>query len=54
MTVETIHANLTINDPESVGLYRQRWSLLEQMAIYGDEARAFLACLHASVQAAEQ
>ena len=54
VTVETIHASLTINDPESVGLYRQRWSLLEQMAIYGDEARTFLACLRASVRAAEQ
>jgi transcriptional regulator with XRE-family HTH domain len=41
--VETIHANLVVTDPESTALYRARWSLLKQMAVYGDEARAFLA-----------
>jgi len=53
VTVETIHANLTINDPESVALYRRRWSLLAQMAIYGAEARAFLATVSSGVLAAE-
>lgn len=43
--VETIHANLVVNDPESIALYRARWSLLEQMAVSGDEARAFLAAV---------
>jgi len=53
VTVETIHANLTINDPESVALYRRRWSLLAQMAIYGGEARAFLTTVGSGVLAAE-
>lgn len=43
--VETIHANLVVNDPESIDLYRARWSLLEQMAVTGDEARAFISAV---------
>jgi transcriptional regulator with XRE-family HTH domain len=50
--VETIHANLVVNDPESIALYRARWSLLEQMAISGDEALAFLAALASDVKKA--
>ncbi|RAY15927.1 XRE family transcriptional regulator [Actinomadura craniellae] len=53
VTVEAIHAKLTVNDPEDVELYRNRWSLLQQMAIFGDEARAFLTDLRAEVQAGE-
>jgi transcriptional regulator with XRE-family HTH domain len=37
--VEAIHATLVINDPQSIDLYRTRWSLLSQMAVSGDEAR---------------
>lgn len=48
--VETIHANLVVNDQESVALYRTRWSLLEQMALHGDEARAFLVFLASDVR----
>jgi hypothetical protein len=32
-----------VSDLESITLYRARWSLLKQMAVYGDEARTFLA-----------
>lgn len=45
VTIETIHANLTVNDPSDVELYRSRWSLLRQMAVFDDEARKFLATL---------
>jgi len=48
--VETIHANLTVNDPESIALYRTRWSLLMQMALSGDEARAFLAVVASNLR----
>jgi transcriptional regulator with XRE-family HTH domain len=48
--VDTIHANLVVNDPESVALYRTRWSLLEQMALHGDEARSFLAFLASDIR----
>lgn len=43
--VETIHANLVVNDPQSIALYRARWSLLAQMALSGDSARDFLAAI---------
>lgn len=48
--VETIHANLVVNDPESIALYRTRWSLLEQMALHGDEARSFLAFVTSDIR----
>lgn len=48
--VETIHANLVVNDEEGIALYRTRWSLLEQMALYGDEARTFLVSLASDIR----
>jgi transcriptional regulator with XRE-family HTH domain len=41
--VEAIHANMIINEPANVALYQERWSQLSKMALFGDEARAFLA-----------
>ncbi|TYK46992.1 helix-turn-helix domain-containing protein [Actinomadura decatromicini] len=40
--IEAVHANLTVNDPEGLDLYRRRWSRLEHMALHGDEARTLL------------
>lgn len=51
--VETVHAHLTVSDPESVALYRKRWSLLERMAIFDNEARAFLDHVGAELRAEE-
>ncbi|MFI6393737.1 helix-turn-helix domain-containing protein [Nonomuraea sp. NPDC050540] len=51
VTVETVHANLTVQDADSVALYLTRWSLLRQMAIFEDDARAFLAELSAEMKA---
>ncbi len=48
--VETIHANLIINDPGDVGLYENRWSLLSQMAIFDGQARELLAALAAEFE----
>jgi transcriptional regulator with XRE-family HTH domain len=48
--VETIHANLVVNDPQSIALYRARWSLLEQMAFSGDAARDFLAAIGSDIR----
>jgi transcriptional regulator with XRE-family HTH domain len=45
VTVETIHADVVVNFPDDVGLYEARWNLLEQTAIFGDEARRFLMTL---------
>jgi hypothetical protein len=50
--VETIHANLVVNDPESIALYQARWSLLKQMAVYGNEARAFIDAIASNLRKA--
>jgi transcriptional regulator with XRE-family HTH domain len=42
VTVETIHADMAVDSTEHVDLYRSRWSLLRQSALFGDEAREFL------------
>lgn len=49
--VETVHANLTINDPLHIALYRRQWSLLEKMAVFGDAARDLLAVIAADIRA---
>jgi len=43
--VETIHANLIINDPGDVALYEERWSGLNEMAIFDEESRELLIAL---------
>jgi hypothetical protein len=52
--VETIHANLTVRNPDDVSLYRTCWSRLEQMAIFGDEAQRLLAEITADIRAADK
>ena len=49
--VETVHANLTVNDPLHIALYRRQWSLLEKMAVFGDAARDLLAVIAADIRA---
>lgn len=49
--VETTHANLTINDPLHVALYRRQWSLLERTAVFGGAARDLLTVIAADIQA---
>ncbi|GAA2078582.1 DUF5753 domain-containing protein [Actinomadura alba] len=49
--VETVHANLTVNDPESVARYRRKWCLLREAARYDDGARLLLAALTAELRA---
>jgi transcriptional regulator with XRE-family HTH domain len=43
VTVQTIHADLTVRGADRVDLYQERWRLLERMAVFDDEARALLA-----------
>ncbi|WUI02900.1 helix-turn-helix transcriptional regulator [Spirillospora sp. NBC_00431] len=50
VTVEAAHAKLSITGPEDVALYRRRWALLSRMALFGDDARAFLARLANTIQ----
>jgi transcriptional regulator with XRE-family HTH domain len=42
VTVEVAHTNLAVKEPKIIALYRRRWALLAEMAIYDDAARAFL------------
>jgi transcriptional regulator with XRE-family HTH domain len=49
--VETVHANLTVSDAGQVALYRAQWPLLEQMAVYGPDARDLLSGIAADVRA---
>jgi transcriptional regulator with XRE-family HTH domain len=42
VTVETIHAEMTVDSAEHVALYRARWSELCRTALFGDDAREFL------------
>lgn len=49
--VETVHANLTVSDPESIARYRRRWRLLKEAARYGDDARFLLEALAAELRA---
>ncbi|WP_229692982.1 helix-turn-helix domain-containing protein [Lentzea pudingi] len=41
-TVEMIHGPLTLDSEDQVEIYRQRWALLREMAVHGDEARCLL------------
>jgi transcriptional regulator with XRE-family HTH domain len=42
VAVETIHADVKVAAPDHLEVYRSRWSLLRQMALFGDEAQEFL------------
>lgn len=42
VVVETMHAELTINDPQDVEIYRRLWERFRSVAFFGDEARALL------------
>ncbi|WP_395111500.1 helix-turn-helix domain-containing protein [Actinomadura sp. SCN-SB] len=50
VTVDLIHARLNVTGPDDVELYRRRWELLSEMALSGDDARAFLARLAADIR----
>ncbi|WP_133903952.1 helix-turn-helix domain-containing protein [Actinophytocola oryzae] len=50
VTVETIHADMKVAAPDHVGIYRSRWGLLREMALYGDEAREFLSRIVAGLR----
>ncbi|MFC4858922.1 helix-turn-helix domain-containing protein [Actinophytocola glycyrrhizae] len=42
VSVETIHADMTVDTEEHVALYRSRWEQLSATALFGDEAQEFL------------
>jgi transcriptional regulator with XRE-family HTH domain len=52
--IETIHANLVVNDPSDVAMYSDRWDALTQMAIFEDRTREYLAQLRADLQSVQE
>ncbi|MBW8485932.1 helix-turn-helix domain-containing protein [Actinomadura parmotrematis] len=50
VTIETVHAGITVHRPEETRLYEGRWALLEQMAVFGDEAAALLGEIAADIR----
>jgi transcriptional regulator with XRE-family HTH domain len=48
--VETLHANLIVNDLDDVAIYQQKWSMLCRSAIFGNEVRGFVAALSAELR----
>lgn len=52
--VETDHAGLTVQAADDVDTYEKRWSALRRMAIFDDDARAYLGELSATVRAIEE
>lgn len=49
--VETIHADMKVAAPEHMEIYRSRWSLLRQMALFDDDAQEFLSRIVADLRA---
>jgi len=50
VSVETVHANLIVENPDDINLYRKRWDRLQEMAISGDEARGFIRALSSDLK----
>jgi transcriptional regulator with XRE-family HTH domain len=51
ITVETIHAEMTVAAPEHLDVYRTRWSRLCEMALFDDAAQEFLSRIVAELRA---
>lgn len=51
--VETVHANLIVNDLDDVAIYQQKWSMLCRSAIFGDDMRKYVAELSAELGRSE-
>ncbi|MEV6032765.1 helix-turn-helix transcriptional regulator [Nonomuraea sp. NPDC052116] len=52
--IEVTHMRLIARDAEDVATYRRQWSLLSEMALYGDAAREFLARLSTDIRSMER
>ncbi|WP_067461372.1 helix-turn-helix domain-containing protein [Actinomadura macra] len=50
VTIEAVHAAITVHDPDSIAVYERTWSALTRMAVFGDEARGLLTGLATRVR----
>lgn len=53
VTIETLHAHLTVTDPTDLAAYNRTWDLLTSMALFDDEADRFLASVRESIRRQE-
>lgn len=49
VTIETMHANLVVTDPDHTAEYETAWSTLGQLAVYDDDAAQLLQRIRTSV-----
>ena len=45
VTIEAVHAAITVHDPVAIDLYEKTWSALTRMAVFDHEAREIFAAL---------
>lgn len=50
VTVEAIHGQLAVTEPDDVRFYRGRWNLLRRSALFDEQARDFLTEISASIR----
>lgn len=50
VTVETIHADMKVGSSDHMEIYRARWSLLRQMALFGEDTQEFLGKIAAELR----
>src|SRR5207248_3093577 len=53
VSVESVHANITVRSEDDVALYQERWSLLTRMALFGGDAERFLTDLAGQLRTKE-
>ncbi len=49
VTIEIQHANLIVTEPDHIADYEHAWSLLNEMAVYDEKARALLSRIRDSI-----
>jgi transcriptional regulator with XRE-family HTH domain len=49
VTIENLHAGLFITNSDHITQYEDTWSLLHQMAVFGEAARTFLKAVRSSI-----
>ncbi len=50
VTVEDWHAELWLDDAETITLYRRAWDALAESAVYGPDAQHLIACVRRSIR----
>ncbi|WP_443072500.1 Scr1 family TA system antitoxin-like transcriptional regulator [Streptomyces sp. NBC_01485] len=51
VTVEDLHAELWLDDAETIALYRHAWETFAEAAVYGTDAQQVIARVRRSIRA---